>query len=178
MALVFGAPTLTLVLVMACLCSKALFMNKKYLAVGMLITFASIAVLTAIAHMSCIYLGPGCYQAQMAPPGLIESAKNGTLFAPIVTVIVSGLFLVCGLFALSAAQRITRLPFLTAASYSISALCLIRGIATIPLSFIFPHMVSGFSITAGAIWFVAGLLFLFGFRIIAKQNNLVSQQKS
>ncbi|EWH08387.1 hypothetical protein DS2_17637 [Catenovulum agarivorans DS-2] len=97
-------------------------MNNKYLALGMLITFALIAVFTAIAHMSCIYLGPSCYQAQMAPPDLIESAQNGTLLAPIATVIVSALFLICGLFALSAAQIITRLPFLTAASYSISAL--------------------------------------------------------
>ncbi|WP_440903075.1 hypothetical protein ACMZOO_09170 [Catenovulum sp. SX2] len=138
-------------------------MYKKNISTAMLCAFAAIAGFTAFAHMSCIYLGPSCYQAQMAPTELIESAKNGTLLAPIATVFVSALFVICGLFALSAAGLIKRLPLLTTASYSISAVCLVRGLATIPLSFIFPQMVSGFSVVAGITWFIAGLLFLIGF---------------
>ena len=55
---------------------------------------ASIALFTVIAHMSCIFLGPACYQAQMAPPIIVQSAIDGTLIAPIGTTFISLLFAV------------------------------------------------------------------------------------
>ena len=40
-------------------------MNTKH-GVILLVIAASIAIATALAHLSCIYLGPQCYSAQMA----------------------------------------------------------------------------------------------------------------
>jgi len=86
-------------------------MNKKY---GKFLLFlvAIIAIGTAIAHMSCIVLGPQCYAVQMAPAEIIQSAKDGTLLAPLGTFIISLLFVVVALYALSSAKIIRRLPLL------------------------------------------------------------------
>lgn len=135
-----------------------------------LILAGVIAALTALAHFSCIILGPGCYQAQMAPDALVQSAIDGTWIAPIGTLAISLIFMLCAIYALSAAGIIRRLPFLGLGVYCIGAICIFRGLATVPLSVAFPNMVSSFSISAGLVWFFTGLLFIFGYRH-ATQNN-------
>lgn len=130
-----------------------------------------IAFFTAIAHTSCIFLGPECFEAQMAPPEVVQSCKQGTLLAPLATLVISGMFILCGLYALSGAKIIKKIPLTYLALVVISGLCIIRGLSTIPLSFIFPNMVSGFSIFAGAIWFLTGLLYAYGFRHYSKTNS-------
>jgi hypothetical protein len=132
---------------------------------------SSIAFFTAIAHASCIFLGPACFKAQMAPPELVESAKQGTWLAPIATLVISGMFILCGLYALSGAKFIKKIPLTHLALVVISGLCIIRGLGTIPLSFIFPEMVSAFSILADVIWLVVGLLYAYGFKHYHKNNS-------
>ena len=131
---------------------------------------ALISVLTAIAHLSCIVLGPACFEAQMAPPALVESATNGTMLAPVATLIIAGLFIVCGIFALSAIGIVTRLPYVRPALLLISVVCLLRGVATIPLSFMYADMVSTFSLSAGFAWFFTGLLFAYGYCYAFNEN--------
>ena len=106
-------------------------MNKKY-GTFLLFLVAIIAIGTAIAHMSCILLGPQCYAVQMAPPEIIQSAENGTLLAPLSTSFISLLFIIIALYSLSSAGVIKRLPVLSVGVYIISILCIIRGVATIP----------------------------------------------
>lgn len=139
-------------------------MSKNNIGLLFLCIAASIATLTALAHMSCIFIGESCYRAQLAPEIIIRSAVNGTLLAPIGTTLVSSLFLLCAFYALSAANLIIKLPLLKTAIYTISTLCVFRGVATIPLLLTNPNMVSSFSIIAGVTWFVSGMLFWFGFR--------------
>lgn len=145
-------------------------MNKKY---GRLLLFlvAIIATVTAIAHMSCILLGPQCYAAQMAPPEIIQSAKNGTLLAPLSASFISLLFLTVALYSLSSAEVIKRLPLLSVGVYVISILCVVRGLATIPSSFIYPEMVSIFSVIAGIVWFSTGVIFLIGHKYVHKPST-------
>lgn len=125
---------------------------------------ALIVIFTAIAHMSCIYLGPACFEAQMAPPEIVQSAIDGTWFAPVGTLLVSSVFLLCAAYALSAASLIRTLPFLKLGMYVISIGFIFRGLATLPLSIVFPEVVSTFSIIAGLVWLLTGLLFFFGYR--------------
>lgn len=136
-------------------------MNKKSiwaLSIGALVAF-----ITAIAHLSCIFYGPACYQAQLAPQAIVQSAIDGTLLAPVGTIIISLLFIACGLFALSGAGFIKKLPLLHLALSTIAGLCILRGISTIPASYVFPELVSSVSIISGATWFVTGLLFAYGY---------------
>ena len=148
--------------------SQGKAMNKNKVGLLFLSIAAVIAILTALAHMSCIFLGESCYRSQLAPEVFIQSAVNGTLLAPVGTTFISSLFLICAIYALSAANVIMKLPLLKTAIYSISILCILRGLATIPLSLTYPEMVTSFSIIAGAMWFISGVLFFLGFRFRIK----------
>ncbi|MCL1077593.1 hypothetical protein D5R81_11720 [Parashewanella spongiae] len=130
---------------------------------------AFLAFGVVIAHMSCIYLGEQCYSAQMAPQILIESAKAGTLVAPVATIIVSFMFFIVGLYALSSARVITNLPFLNAAVITISVLCIIRGILPLQLWLRKPELMPLDGLIVGIIWLVSGVIFFAGHRKVKKE---------
>jgi len=141
-------------------------MSRK-IGIILLLVAAAIAGLTAAAHMSCLLLGPTCFEAQMAPPEIVQSARDGTLYAPIATTIVSGLFLTCALYALSAAGKIRRVPFLSLGIYTIAGICVLRGVAIVPISHWFPSTPLGLrDWIAGAVWLLVGLCFLLGYRAV------------
>ena len=136
-----------------------------------LLLFATIATVTAVAHLSCIMLGEQCYRAQMAPEVIVQSAMSGTWLAPSATLLLSALFLLCAAYALSVIRWLPKLPLTHWAIYIIASICLIRGAATLPLSLLFPSKVSVFSTLAGLIWFIAGALCLTGYRHALKEGN-------
>ena len=138
---------------------------KPHIGKLLLVLAALIAMATAIAHTSCIYFGPECYAAQMAPPQIVESAQNGTYLAPIGTLFVSAIFVVLGLYALSGANIIRRLPLLNVGIYTIATLCIIRGLLPIQLWLRHPDKVSDIVLYAGYVWLIAGLLYLVGYRL-------------
>tara|TARA_Y100001968_G_scaffold322586_1_gene358923 strand:+ start:4133 stop:4570 length:438 start_codon:yes stop_codon:yes gene_type:complete len=125
-----------------------------------------IAVLTAFAHLSCIFLGPQCFETQMAPVSVIESAKAGTLLAPLGTVVVSTVFIVFGCYAFSGATLIRRLPLLSFGIYAIAAACIIRGILPIQLWIRQPDRVTDTVLIVGGVWLLVGLCYFFGYKAI------------
>ena len=131
---------------------------------------ACITVATAFAHMSCIYFGPECYSAQMAPTIIVESAKSGSLLAPVGTIIVSLVFVIFGGYALSAAKLLPKLPLRTLGIYAISALCIIRGILPLQLWVRHPDKVSSTVLIVGFVWLIVGLLYIFGFRAMNEKH--------
>jgi hypothetical protein len=136
----------------------------------LLLIAAAIAALTAAAHMSCLLLGPTCFEAQMAPPDIVNSAREGTLYAPIATTVVSGLFLICALYALSAAGKIGKLPLLKLGIYTIAFVCILRGFAIVPISTLFPNTPIGpRDWIAGAVWAFTGMCFLMGYRALHRR---------
>jgi hypothetical protein len=134
-----------------------------------LILAAFIAIGTAIAHMSCIFVGPECYAAQMAPAQIIESAKNGTYLAPVGTILASSIFVVLGLYALSGARIIGKLPFLSLVIYTIAMLCIIRGVLPLQLWLRHPEKVNNIVFYTGTVWLITGLLYLFGYLMCCNQ---------
>lgn len=137
---------------------------KWSMGIWALVFVALIAVGVAVAHLSCLILGPQCYSVQMAPSVIIESAQQGTLLAPLANVLVSGLFVVMALYALSAAKLICTLPYLNAVIYLISALCIIRGLLPLQLWLRQPDRVSNAVLIVGILWLVTGVLMLLGYR--------------
>ena len=121
-------------------------LNRRRLGTIALVFVAAVGVITALAHTSCIFLGVSCYLAQMAPEFIVDSALAGTAVAPIGTLFVCGLFLLCAAYALSAARLISEIPFLKAGIIVISILCIVRGLATIPLLIVFPDAATTFAI--------------------------------
>jgi len=150
---------------------------KRKIGVVLLVLAALIAMGTAAAHLSCIYLGPECYAAQMAPPPIVESAINGTYLAPIGTIFASAVFVVLGLYALSGAgftgKLIDKLPLVNYAIYSITTLCIIRGLLPLQLWLRHPEKVNDTVLYVGIVWLMTGLLYLVGYRICAKQHTSI-----
>ena len=142
-------------------------MKSKY-GVVFLVLAALISVGTAVAHLSCIFLGSECFSAQMAPQQVIESAKNGTWLAPVGTIFVSSIFLIVGLYAISAAGIIRKLPLLKLGIYTIASLCIIRGVLPLQLWMRHPEKVNSVVFYIGIVWLVTGLLFLFGYLQVRK----------
>lgn len=124
---------------------------------------ALMGVVTAIAHLTCLVLGPECFKAQLAPASLVASAEAGTLFAPLATVSVSLLFLLASAYALSAMGVIPLLPLTTTALAVLAVLCTLRGLATIPLAFLLSDLMTPFSFVAGSIWLLVGIFYGVGF---------------
>ena len=130
-------------------------MKKHTLALACLLIFALLAFGTALAHTACIWLGPACYSAQMAPPVIVESAQNGTWLAPVGTLLVSTLFVIAGLYALSAARLIFTLPLLNLGIHTLTFLCTVRGLLGIQLWLRMPEKVTLSAGVASIVWFAA-----------------------
>jgi hypothetical protein len=137
---------------------------KSKIAIGCLVVAALISALTGFAHLSCIYFGPKCFETQMAPPSIVQSAIDGTWIAPVGTVVVAAIFLLWAAYALSKAGFIRSLPLLNIGILTISFLCIVRGLLTLQLKFRHPELVDNFNLAVGSIWFVTGVMFFLGYK--------------
>ena len=102
----------------------------------------------------------------MAPTSNIESAKAGTLLAPLGTVLVSAIFIVFGCYALSGTGLIRRLPLLSFGIYAIATACIIRGMLPIQLWVRHPNKVTDSVLIVGVVWLLVGLCYLFGYKAV------------
>lgn len=143
-------------------------LGKLFLCFG-----AFIAIGTGLAHFSCVFFGAECYRLQMAPEVIVESARNGTWLAPVAALLIAGLFVVLGLYALSGARLIRRLPLLTLGIYGIGITCVIRGLLPLQLWVRHPEKVSEPVIIVGLVWLLAGLLYLTGYRMVIRNDKVV-----
>lgn len=123
---------------------------------------AGIAIFGALIHWVAPLLGPDWYAFLTAPKWVVESARQGTLDAPVGGVVIGGLMFVCALYAFSATGLMRRLPLTKTALCVISTICLVRGLLLIPLLINVPERLTAFDIAASVVWFVAGLCFLVG----------------
>jgi hypothetical protein len=127
----------------------------------LLISAGVIASASAIWHLLCIFGGPSWFAFARAPQQIIDSAQQGTMIAPIGTVIVSSLMFACSVFAFSAAGLIRRVPLLKSALITIAILCTLRGLIGIP-TFVTSTGLDIWQIVASTVWFYVGICFIAG----------------
>ena len=132
----------------------------------LLVIAAFAAISTGLAHLSCIFFGPQCYSAQMAPEIIVESAKANTLLAPIAALGICAFFILLGCYALSGAKLIRKLPLLSFGVYSIAAVCVIRGVLPLQLWLRHPEKVSNAILIVGIVWLLVGLCYFFGYKVV------------
>jgi hypothetical protein len=125
---------------------------------------AGIAAFGSAIHLAAIVGGPPWYAYFNAPPSVVASARDGTWLAPVSAAMIAGLMALCALYACSAVRLIRRLPFLRLALASMAAVCLVRSLALIPLSFKYPELINTFEVVASIIWATAGVGFAVGFQ--------------
>lgn len=126
-----------------------------------LISAGVIAAASAVWHLLCILGGPSWFAFARAPQQIIESAQQGTLLAPIGTVIVAGLMFACTIFAFSAVGLIRKVPLLKPALITISLLCTLRGLIAIPF-LVTTTGLDVWEVIASSVWFYVGICFIVG----------------
>jgi hypothetical protein len=126
-----------------------------------LISAGIIAAASASWHLLCIFGGPSWFAFARAPQQIIESSQQGTLLAPVGTMIVAALMFACTVFAFSAAGLIRKVPLIKSALITIAILCTLRGVTAIP-TFITSTGVDLWQIVASSVWFYVGVCFTLG----------------
>jgi hypothetical protein len=127
----------------------------------LLISAGFIASASAIWHLLCILGGPSWFAFARAPQQIIDSAREGTLLAPLGTIAVAGLMFMCTLFAFSAVGLIRKMPLIKPALITIAALCTFRGLIAIP-TFTNSTGLDIWQIVASTVWFYVGICFIAG----------------
>jgi hypothetical protein len=131
-------------------------LGEKLLLVG-----GSIAALAAVWHLLCILGGPSWFAFARAPQDIIDSSIQGTLLAPIGTIVVAGLMFSCTFYAYSGAGIIRKVALLKPALMTIALLCLLRGLIAIPSFFLLEHL-DKWQLIASSTWLFVGVCFLAG----------------
>lgn len=127
----------------------------------LLISAGIIASASAIWHLLCIVGGPSWFEFARAPQQIINSAQQGTLLAPLGTVVVAGLMFACTVFAFSAVGLIRKIPLIKPALITIAAICTLRGVIAIP-SLITSDNLDSWQLIASTVWFYVGCCFIIG----------------
>lgn len=124
----------------------------------LLISAGIIAFASAVWHLLCILGGPSWFVFARAPQQIIDSAYQGTLLAPIGTIIVAALMFACTVFSFSAAGLIRTIPLLKSALITIAILCTLRGVIAIP-TFVISGNWDIWQVVASSTWFYVGICF-------------------
>lgn len=127
----------------------------------LLISAGVIASAAAIWHLLCIFGGPSWFAFARAPQQIIDSSVQGTLLAPVGTIIVASLMFACTIFAFSAVGLIRKVPLLKSALVTIAILCTLRGLIAIP-TFFTSTDIDIWQAVASAVWFYVGICFIVG----------------
>ncbi len=123
---------------------------------------AAIALVGVAIHLGAIVGGASWYSYFGAPPRIVESAKSGTLLAPLSAALIAALMALCAAYAFSALGLIKRLPLLRLMLAAIAGVCLFRALVLLPLSINHPELRNTFEILAALVWGLAGVGFLVG----------------
>ena len=141
----------------------------------LLMSAGGIASASAIWHLLCIWGGPSWFAFARAPKQIIDSAIEGSLLAPIGTLVVASLMFACTVYAFSAAGLIRKFPLLKPALITIASLCILRGLLAIP-TFFTSSGLDLWQVIASTVWFYVGVCFMFGCITQFKISTSASKQ--
>ncbi len=132
-----------------------------------LIIAAILSFCAALLHIAVILGGANWYRFFGAGEGMAKLAESGSRYPMVVTSIIAFVLAVWGLYALSGAGVIPRLPLLRLALCAITAVYLTRGLAGLVLPFVSNHpAIAANSVTfwlvSSSICCVFGIVYLLG----------------
>ena len=121
-----------------------------------LISAAVLSFVASLLHVAVVFGGPSWYRFFGAGEGMAALAEKGCIHPALITLGIAAILFVWGLYALSGAQFILKLPFLKWALSGITFIYLARGFAGLVLPFVSSHP----SITQNSVtfWLVSSLI--------------------
>ena len=118
--------------------------------------------LAALAHLGCIVFGGDWYRFFGAGEQMALMAEKGLLYPTIFTSVIVVVLSTWGLYALSGAGVIKRLPLTKLALILISSIFILRGVSFVGLMPLFPENSMTFWLVSSGICLFIGVLFITG----------------
>jgi putative oxidoreductase len=142
-----------------------------------LIIAAALSFIASFLHIAIIFGGADWYRFFGAGEKMAKLAESGSAYSSLVTAAIAIVLFIWGLYALSGAGVILKLPFLRLALVAITSAFLLRGLAGLILPFVTSHPAvtqnsTTFWIVSSAICLILGAFYLFG--TMNRWANLVS----
>ncbi|MCG8528161.1 MAG: hypothetical protein MI748_17405 [Opitutales bacterium] len=94
------------------------------------------SLLIALLHVVIIFVGAEGYRYFGAGEEMAQMAERGELYPTIATSIITLIFAIWGLYGLSSAGVIRKLPLLKPALWTIAVIFCLRGLMLIPFLFL------------------------------------------
>ncbi|MEP5763202.1 MAG: hypothetical protein ABJ308_01345 [Halieaceae bacterium] len=132
-----------------------------------LISAAVLSFVASLLHVAVVFGGPAWYRFFGAGEGMAALAEKGSIQPALITLGIAAILFVWGLYALSGAGVILRLPLLRLALSIITFIYLARGFAGLVLPFVSNHPAITqnsvtFWIASSLVCCVFGLFYLLG----------------
>ncbi|MEO0424018.1 MAG: hypothetical protein AAF184_16895 [Pseudomonadota bacterium] len=125
------------------------------------------SIVAALLHIAIIFGGADWYRFFGAGEGMARLTESGSTYPTMVTSAIASVLLVWGLYGLSGARAIPRLPLLPFALVLIGGVYLLRGVAGLVLLFLPEHPIAAensplFWLVSSLVCLVPGTLYLLG----------------
>ncbi len=134
-------------------------LSNKYL-----ITAAIGSGLAALLHLGCVVFGGDWYRFLGAGEAMAQMAEAGHIYPSLVTSAMALMLLIWGMYALSGAGLIMRLPLLRLGLIVIAGIYLLRGLAFVFLMPMFPDNGLTFWLVSSGICLFMGSMYVMGLR--------------
>lgn len=121
-----------------------------------------INILIAIAHIVGLFWADNMFEVTGIGKEMTELAKTHSSLPFLLTIFVSIVFFIFGLYGLSADNKFRRLPFLKPGIFTIAGIYLLRGIGELIFDLEEQQANQFLEITYSLIAVIIGLLFLVG----------------
>ncbi len=132
-----------------------------------LLTAGVLSFIAALLHVMTVFGGPDWYRFFGAGEAMAQLAAAGSWYPTIITFAIASVLVIWGLYALSGAGVIRKLPLLMAVLIFITSVFLFRGLAGLVLPFVVSHPLlaqntSTFWLVSSVICLLIGLMYLLG----------------
>ncbi|ENC6724355.1 hypothetical protein ABKY80_004732 [Vibrio harveyi] len=131
-----------------------------------LIISSGCCFLAALAHLGCIVFGSDWYRMFGAGEAMAKMAEQGLWYPTLVTLTIAAILCVWGVFALSGAGVIRKLPFTRSILVAVTSIFLLRAISFSALMPMLPDNSLTFWLASSGICLLIGSLFA----VVTKQE--------
>ncbi len=145
---------------------------------GLLVVSAVMNFVVTAFHFVPIVIGPEAYRVGRAGEDMISMSEAGSIVPDLISFGIACVFFVFGLYALSGAGKIRRLPFLSVILPSVAAIYTLRALAIIPAYFFIPEEIVLIEVIYAIAAFIFGIFHILGIKYNWQNIRLHNRGKS
>jgi hypothetical protein len=130
-----------------------------------LIAGGLLSLLAAVLHLAIIAGGPAWYRFFGAGEEMALGAEAGSLYPPMVTLMIAAILAIWAAYAFAGAGSMRRLPLMRTALLLITIIYLARGLILLPVLAFYPHAgvaIGHFEVWSSLIVLIYGIAYAVG----------------